>query len=327
MGLLDRPDLYGHDRNPVPYPAGLILPVLFFGIVWGGDFIPQHMQTAFLGYTVASFLLLIVSFIDDRYKISVGIRLFIQILVAIIILASGVSIPEIRSFIGDNISLLSDVEFFGFHISPLSDMIVFCWILFLMNSMNWLDGVSGLTSSVSFISTFLLALTAYYSGQADMANILLIFASILFIFFLFDIAPAQILMGDSGSMFLGLSLAIFTTIAGGKVITFMIIFFAPLFDTIWTIIRRVLSGNSPFKGDLEHLHHKLARLFQSERKTVIIYMGITFLLGVIAFFLSFWQKIILLFVLICIFSVFEIFLQRALRLKLQPPESEKTLGE
>ncbi|MBT4937114.1 undecaprenyl/decaprenyl-phosphate alpha-N-acetylglucosaminyl 1-phosphate transferase [Candidatus Peregrinibacteria bacterium] len=304
LWLLDDPQKYGHKRSPVPYPAGIIIPLIFFALCF--FLIPQnsHLFHPFLGFACASLLLLITSFIDDRRGLPAFLRLAVQFIVAFVIIASGIGIDEIRAPFGGVIALDTwTINFLGHQFIILADILAILWIVGMINAMNWLDGVSGLTSSVSAISATVLAVVAYFFGQNDMAMIFGVLAVICFVFLFYDIDSPKILMGDSGSMFLGLALAVFTIIAGGKLATALIVMFVPLFDAVWTIARRIYSKQSPFKGDLCHLHHKLISLLKSRKKVVILYASTTAFFGLFSILLETQGKILLL-VFLCVSMFF-----------------------
>lgn len=309
-GLLDNPQKYGHKRSPVPYPAGIVIPIIFFAICF--FIIPRdaHLFNPFLGFAFASFLLLTTSFIDDRKGLPAFFRLIIQCIVGLIIVASGIGIDEVRSPFG--IIELDGYQWsiFGHQFTLFADLLAVLWIVGMINAMNWLDGVAGLTSSVSAISSLILAVVAYFFGQMDMAVIFSVLSTICFVFLFFDIDPPKMLMGDSGSMFLGLALAVFTIIAGGKVATALIVMFVPLFDALWTIVRRIYNKTSPFKGDLCHLHHKLISILKSRKKVVILYAGVTAFFGLLSILLETQGKILLLvFLCVCMFFL-ELYLEK-----------------
>lgn len=310
-GLLDRPQDYGHKRDAVPYPAGVIIPLVFFASAFALIPTDSGLYKPLLGFFCAASLLTLVSFLDDRFKLSPVLRLAIQVVSALIVVGFGIGINEIRSPFGENLLLtLGSFHVFGKTISPIADTLAVLWMVGMMNAMNWLDGVSGLTSSVSSIASFVLALTAFTFGQPDVAMLFAVLGVICLVFFLFDIETPKILMGDSGSMFLGLALAVFTIIAGGKLATAMLVMFVPLFDGVWTIGRRVLAGRSPFQGDLEHLHHHLLKLFPSRRVTVIVYAFFVAVFGFASYFLETQGKAILLGVLTLFLCGFEYFLMK-----------------
>ena len=298
LGLMDRPEKYGHKRAPVPYPAGIILPIIFSIIAF---LILPHDKHLF-GFLSAAWILVVTSFADDRVGLSPFFRLGIQILCAVIVVSSGIGIDFVSNPFGGAINLHTGqlpIDLFGtiYHFSPRADLFTIIWLLLIINAFNWLDGVSGLTSSVSAIAGFVLAALASSVGQPEIALLALCFGLASTVFFLFDLAPPKILMGDTGSMFLGFTIAILAIFSSGKIATAFLVLGVPLFDAIRTIFRRIRMGKSPFYGDLDHFHHLLLRGGLSERQTVAVVAGMSFLFGSSALLLSgygkFWAIVIL----------------------------------
>lgn len=305
IGLMDRPERYGHKRSPVPYPAGIILPVIFSIIAF---LILPHDKHLF-GFLSAAWVLVMTSFVDDRIGLSPFFRLGIQISCAVIVVASGIGIDFVSNPFGGAIDLRMGqipIDFFGttHSFAPRADLFTIVWLLLIINAFNWLDGVSGLTSSVSAIAGFVIAALAYSVGQPEIALLALCFGLASAIFFLFDFAPPKILMGDTGSMFLGFTIAMLSIFSSGKIATAFLVLGVPLFDAVRTILRRIVAGKSPFHGDMEHFHHRLLRGGLTERQTVAVVAGISFLFGSSALLLSgyekFWAILLLGFLMLAI---------------------------
>ena len=76
-------------------------------------------------------------------------------------------------------------------------------------------------------------------------------------FLRYNFHPAQIFMGDSGSMFLGFALAVISIIGGAKIATALLVLAVPILDVAYVIVFRLLRGRSPLQADRGHLHHRL----------------------------------------------------------------------
>ena len=111
-------------------------------------------------------------------------------------------------------------------------------------------------------------------------------------FLLFDFYPAKMLMGDTGSIFLGFTLATLAIFSGGKVATAFLIMGIPILDAAWVILRRLKNKQSPFKGDLNHIHHRLLDIGISPRKALICMYTLCAVFGVSALFLDTKGKLI-----------------------------------
>lgn len=292
--LLDKPKKFWFSRKAIPYPAWIIIPLLFFWL----SFFFIEISKPFLGFFIASFILVFVSFVDDLRNLNPFFRLFIQALCAGIIIFSGIWINEILNPFWWKIDLTFwKIDIFWHNFFPLADFLVFFWILLLTNSMNFFDWVSGNTSWISAICGWFLFILSILPpiNQFDIWKIFLIFAIISTIFFIFDLEKPKILMWDSGSMFLGFSLAVFSVFAGGKMAIALILLAFPIFDLFFTIFRRWKNWKSIFKWDLEHFHHILVEKFWSRKKAVLIYLAICLLFWIPLFFLETTWKYILIF--------------------------------
>lgn len=270
LKLLDRPHEYGLTRAPIPYSGGVVFFIVFFITT----FIFVDITKPIAGVIFAGLLIAFVSFVDDRIRLSPAFRLAAQILAGILVILAGVKIQLLNNPFGAPIFLDKiQFTFLGQNIWLFSALIIIAWLVLMMNVMNWLDGISGLSSGISTIaqiSIFLLASRQFnIVDQSAVIIISSVLAASTFAFLLFDFPSPKILMGDSGSMFLGFMLGVLSIIAGGKLATALLIMGFPVIDALWVILRRLLRGRSPFRGDYSHLHHRLLRVGLSQRKALI----------------------------------------------------------
>jgi len=302
LGLMDRPERYGHNREPVPYSVGMFI----FLAVMIGIFIFLPLDPKIIAFMISATLLVGVSFLDDRYNISPAIRLFVQFLAALIIVISGVHIEAITNPFGGVIPLnqyviplFGNLEFMLF-----SDIFIILWLIFMTNAINWIDGLNGLASGVSFIACiviFALSVSAiHFLDQTAVSYISILLAGSLLAFWFFDFAPAKLLMGDTGSMFLGFTLGVLAILSGGKIATAALVLGWPLIDFFWVIIRRILHGQLPWKGDLLHFHHKMVKAGIGERKVVVFVYFISAAFGATALISGSMSKFILIVVLLLV---------------------------
>ncbi len=299
IGLLDKPKKYGLARPSIPYFGGLVIYLVF--LIATAIFLSFDLRL--LGVIIAATFIVGVSFLDDYFEISPFIRLYVQIFAALILFFFGVHISEIRNPF-DGVFQLSTVLGIGFTIF---------WVILIMNTVNFLDGLNGLASGVSGIGFFILFVLsirpAYHTiDQSAFAVLSLIMAIASLTFMLFEFAPAKILMGDTGSMFLGFMLATMGIFAGGKIATAFLVLGFPILDAFWVVLRRLYYRKSPFKGDLKHLHHRLIRAGLTERQALLCIYLISASFGAIALFLETFEKIVALFVLIGFLIIIAFFL-------------------
>ncbi len=304
LGLLDRPKKYGLKRAPIPYSGGLIIFVVFLiclGIFMDFD---KHLW----GVLIAATMIVGVSFLDDRFGLNPFLRLGVQLLAAVTVILAGVGITSVTNPLGgliylDTYEIPITIADTVYNFTVLADLFTILWIILLMNTLNWMDGVPGIVSGLTTIGSvvmFVLAIRPnfHYIDQADVALLAIILAGSAFAFWLFDFTPAKILMGDTGSMFLGFMLATLAIFSGGKIATALLIMGFPILDALWVIGRRIYQKQSPFKGDLRHIHHRLMKAGFSERQAVFFIYTVSVIFGGTALFLGSAQKMVALSIML-----------------------------
>lgn len=272
LGLLDKPHDYGiTNRAPIPYSGGII----FFLVFLVTTFIFVDISKPIAGVIFAGLLITTISFLDDRFRLSPWLRLFVQFLTGATVVLAGIKIQLINTPFGQPL-MLDSITFnvLGQEIWLLSALAIIAWLILSMNVMNWLDGIPGLASGVSTIAQFSLFLLStqqfHIVDQSAVITISSVLAASTLAFLIFDFYPPKILMGDSGSMFLGFMLGTLSILSGGKLATAILIMGFPILDAVWVIMRRLLQGRSPLRGDYTHFHHRLLGMGLSERKALIL---------------------------------------------------------
>lgn len=303
-GLLDRPHKYGLKRAPIPYSGGLIIFVVF--LICLGIF--MDFDKNLWGVVIAASMIVIVSFLDDRLSLNPVLRLAVQFLAALTVILAGVGITSITNPFGgliylDTYQIPMTIRDTVYNFTVLADLFTILWIILLMNTLNWMDGISGIVSGLTAIGSIVMFILAirphfHYIDQADVALLAIILAGSALAFWLFDFTPAKILMGDTGSMFLGFMLATLAIFSGGKIATALLIMGFPILDALWVIGRRIWQKKSPFKGDLRHIHHRLMKAGFSERQAVFFIYTVSVIFGGTALFLGSAQKLIALSVML-----------------------------
>ncbi|MFH1375990.1 MAG: MraY family glycosyltransferase [Patescibacteria group bacterium] len=292
LGLLDNPEKFGFRRAPIPYYGGVA--IFFAFIISVLVFLPLTKEV--LGLLAGVTLLAIVAFLDDAYNLPPLLRLFFQIVAAGILILAGVGITHLTNPLGGTFDLAAFDWNLGiggaeYHFTLLADLFTVAWVLLLVNSLNWLDGVPGLSSGITGLAALAIFFLAARSGfhyfdQSAVIALAGILAGAALAFTFFNFPPPKILLGDSGSMLLGFVLAALAIFSGGKVATAALVLGFPLLDALWVILRRIFAGESPFKGDFGHLHHRLLAAGLSERKTVIAVYLASAAFGSIALFID-----------------------------------------
>ncbi len=227
----------------------------------------------FLGLSIV----FIVGLIDDVSPLSPRSKLAGQIVAAVIICLSGITIGSFRFPItGDYITL-------GWLDLPVSIV----YFLVFMNAINLIDGLDGLAAGITaIVSTGLLYLVGI-RGSITLAMCCLMVIAICLAFLRFNFNPASIFMGDSGSLLLGTLLAIISVSGVARTqglavfIVPLVIAGVPVLDTGTAIIRRIREGKRIDEADMEHVHHRMMAYGMSHRRTVLILYGFSAVLAII----------------------------------------------
>jgi UDP-GlcNAc:undecaprenyl-phosphate GlcNAc-1-phosphate transferase len=231
------------------------------------------------GVMIALVIILIVGVWDDMREIFWKTQFFYQVAVVIIIFIFGVRIYYITNPLSGGIIELGS----GFA-TIFSIALVIFWVVLLINAMNWLDGIDGLSGGITFIGAIIIFFLSLYPevNQPPVAILAIILAGTALGFLIFNFYPSMILAGTSGSMFMGFTLAVLAIFAGTKIATSILIMALPIIDFVWVIGERFRRRKSIFKPDKNHLHHKLMKIGWSQRKVVFYYYLVTTVISIIA---------------------------------------------
>ena len=245
----------------------------------------DNYMTKLIGFVIGSVILGVVCFIDDAKGVSPLVKLAAQLLAALVVMKFGIRI--------DNLDIpFIDVNTFGAWFYPV---LTVCWIVGITNAMNLIDGLDGLATGISLISCLSL-LIIFSLNASPLISIVLITAlgGALCGFLPYNFNPAKTFIGDTGSNFLGYCLSIISILGIAKTYTAIVIvaplmvLALPIFDTLSSIVRRVIHGKSLkaiIKPDAEHLHHKMLKKGFTQKQAVLIMYGISATLGMFAIIL------------------------------------------
>ncbi|MBJ6361910.1 glycosyltransferase family 4 protein [Paenibacillus sp. GCM10012307] len=285
VGAIDKPNHRKVHTRIMPRLGGLAIYVAFAaGLLILLPFAPEGLfdssdMNLIRAMLAGGTLIVLIGALDDRYELSAKVKLVGQLAAAcIVVFGFDVKINFVNIPFGG--SMQSIAEWISI---PLT---VF-WIVGVTNAINLIDGLDGLASGVSGIAigTILVMATLMGFEPIILMSALLLGGIIGFLFFNFH--PAKIFMGDSGSLFLGFSLAMMSMLAFKQItivsfVTPLLIIGVPLSDTFFAIVRRLVNKKPIFAPDKGHLHHCLRELGFSHRKTVLIIYGIAAFFGACA---------------------------------------------
>ncbi|MFH1226007.1 MAG: MraY family glycosyltransferase [bacterium] len=263
------------------------------------------------GIVLAGLVLMLGGYLDDKYKLKPSRQIIFPIIAVLIIIASGIGVEVITNPLGGFIHLDKiNIKFFSYNNLPYqitlgADLFALIWLLGLMYTTKFLDGLDGLVSGVTTIGALIIFFLCLHKevAQPETALLAMILAGAFAGFLLFNWHPAKIFLGEGGGLFAGLMLGVLAIIAGGKIATALLIMGVPILDVIWVIARRVFfEHKSPYAADKKHLHFRLLDVGLSHRGAVLTLYFITAAFGVTSLFLQtrqkLWALMILLFLMV-----------------------------
>jgi len=269
-----------HDR-PVPRTGGVAVILSMFAVLAALLLSDSATAAHFEAYRfqfgalfACSLVVGAVNLVDDLRTLRARTRFIIELLAAIGLCAAGVRIDSL-AIPGWQPAPL------GLFACPLTVL----WIAGVTNAVNLTDGLDGLAGGIAATATGFLALFAFVNGQYAAALVLTALGGCLAGFLLFNFNPAKIFLGDCGSTFVGFFIAssgVFLAVQTGNSVALGIVALAlgvPIFDTLFSMLRRFLERRSIFSPDRCHLHHRLLDLGIKHRNVVIAIYIVTFFTG------------------------------------------------
>ncbi len=282
MGAIDVPkDGRRMHDHPIPRMGGL---AIFLGFLLSAlVFVP--MSGPMRGMLLGGVIIVILGILDDIYALPALPKLIVQIVAATVAVESG-----------NVIQVLSNPNVFSadpyWSLGALSVPVSVIWIVAITNAVNLIDGLDGLAVGVATISSLTMLVIAMLVSDSLVALTMAALAGGCIGFMPYNLNPAKIFMGDTGSTFLGFILA--TVSIQGLFKFYTIISFAvpflmlglPLFDTCFAILRRISKGQNPMSPDRSHVHHRLIDMGFNQKQAVAILYIISAILGLSAVVLT-----------------------------------------
>lgn len=236
--------------------------------------IQPHSQQGLLIIGISS-VLFVIGLMDDIHTLHPFWKLGMQILAGILLFQSG---------------LLFHFTPWG----PVNFVLTLFWFVGITNAFNLLDNIDGLSAGIAAIVSLVLAALLYESGNSHFALILLIFTGAVAGFLVYNVKPASIFMGDSGSLFIGSFLAgsalLYPQLHTGdyavSCVILVFIFIIPICDTTFVTTVRLLSQRPIYVGGRDHLSHRLVSLGFSDQQAVAALFFLSIITGGIAYQMS-----------------------------------------
>jgi len=220
---------------------------------------------AYLGILVPVLLIFLMGAYDDLKPLKPKAKIIVQASAAILLFSGGLGIHYFESLFGGH--------FLGIAVDlPLTIL----WVLLITNAFNLIDGLDGLAAGSAFISAFVVFAAVLVSHNVLVTFLVVVLLGAILGFLPFNFFPASIFMGDSGSLFIGFLLSALSMAGAHKAVTMsgvvipLLAFGLPILDVTLAVSRRFVRGRPLFRGDTDHIHHKLLRRGFSHRQAVLV---------------------------------------------------------
>jgi UDP-GlcNAc:undecaprenyl-phosphate GlcNAc-1-phosphate transferase len=285
VGAMDHPGPRRVHRAAVPTLGGLAIAIATLGVAWLARTLPGPAQALearpLVGLTLAAIPVVALGVVDDLRGTGPWVKLAVQACAAMVLLHFGYGVPVLTNPFGDPV--LS-----GWLNGPLTVV----WVLVVINAINLIDGLDGLASGAVLIASA----TLWWVARTH-ADFYVMFITTLLIgasagFLRYNFPPARIFMGDTGSQFLGLTLAAVSLLENRKGTAAVTLLFplvalgVPIADSVLAFGRRMVRGAPVFRADSEHIHHRLLRLGLSPRGALFVLWYVCAYFGVMAVVLA-----------------------------------------
>jgi UDP-GlcNAc:undecaprenyl-phosphate GlcNAc-1-phosphate transferase len=303
VGAIDMPNERKIHLSPIPRLGGLAIVLsvcLTLGLLaYTTGFDVTMGQILTLNGSLICIALLIVFAVgiaDDIHPIGPGPKFAAELVAAGLCCAAGLRITVVTNPFGPQL----------FQLGYLSIPITIVWIVGISNAFNLIDGLDGLAGGVGAIASLTMFSVLMLSGATSTALIAWVMAGALIGFLRFNFNPAKIFLGDSGSLMVGMGLALLSVSSSAKGTTIfallvpVIALGLPIMDTLLTMARRLLRSFLPegpsvnvlrklhgmFLPDRSHIHHRLVSLGMSHRRAVLLLYSVSCAFGLGAFVIT-----------------------------------------
>jgi UDP-GlcNAc:undecaprenyl-phosphate GlcNAc-1-phosphate transferase len=280
-GKLDYPDRRKIHKTPVPRVGGAAMSLgCFLAVLY---WVPMNA----FGWSliIGSGIIILFGLIDDIRGLNYRAKLIGQFIATVVVVfAGGLQIRTFGQILPEGVILPATLSI------PLTIIAV----IGVTNAINFADGLDGLAGGITLLTFSFLGLLAYIVDNQLVVLVSIAICGVIVGFLRFNTHPAIVFMGDTGSQFLGfqaICLSLHLTQQNNALSPTLPILFLgfPVFDTIAVIAGRIAMGNSPFKADNNHFHHKLLGLGLTHSESVIAIYSIQAILVLAAYFLRFFS--------------------------------------
>jgi len=301
LNAVQHPRARDMHSKPMPRMGGVAIVIGFIataGIM--ALFFPYFRTLEFVGFAVGAIIIAVTGAVDDIRDLKSSTKLIIQVIVAIIIVASGTRIEIVMWPITA-------------YLQPFSIPITIFWIIGMTNAVNLIDGLDGLAAGVSAIGALCLMVLCLLSGSPLAVMLSATLAGSCLGFLPRNFNPAEVFMGDAGALFIGYVLAVSSIMGvfkGYTLLAILVVFFAlclPIFDTVFAVVRRIYKTrklSSWNVADRGHMHHRLIDAGFSQKQSVVMMYGLSAVTAIIAVVIAIQDIRAILVTVICLLALF-----------------------
>nr|HID12492.1 undecaprenyl/decaprenyl-phosphate alpha-N-acetylglucosaminyl 1-phosphate transferase [Anaerolineae bacterium] len=234
LGIVDRPGGRRGHRGEVPRLGGIAVFLAFVVAVGVGQALgiptaDEKEPLRLLGLLAGSVMLFVVGLIDDRWELRPLPQFLAQLTAAAIAIATLIIVERFNNPLTNEVVILPPIYYV-----PLTTL----WIVGMINTVNWLDGLGGLAAGVGAILCAVLAVHMHRVGQPSVALLPLALLGAMLGFLPYNFAPSRVFLGSAGAFFLGYALGGLGLIAGARVATVLMVMGLPIVDVAWQIFDR-----------------------------------------------------------------------------------------
>ena len=286
----------GNATASSPAPRGGGIPIFLSFMLTSLILLPSDRHL--LSIIFAAFVALVVGVIDDIRDLKPSLRFLFNIVVALIVVSSGIGIAYLSNPFGGVIDLSQPQLHFNFfgprNIWLLADLFAVFWIVWCSNIVGWSAGVEGQLPGFVVIAAIVIGILGLNHSQDISQWPVIVLAgatSGAYLGFLpLNFFPQTIQPGYSGKSLAGFLLAVLSILSGAKVATLILVLGIPMLDAVFVLLRRIIRHRSLLRPNAIHLHHHLLKLGWSRPRIAITYWLLSFMLGAVSLLLNSQQK-------------------------------------
>jgi len=242
INFVDHPSGKKVHTQPTPLLGGA---AIYFSFITALS-LAAHADKVFIGVLVGGTVIMVIGVIDDKFKLAPRFKLLGQIIAALITVMMGVQVAFIK-------------------IPFISMLFTFIWLIGMTNAFNLIDNINGLSGGIAAISSFFFGVLAFIHGDMIIAVASLALMGACLGFLRYNFPKADIFMGDTGSLFLGFTLASIavagswetSSVTTSLAIPILILGY-PIFDVALVTVTRLLEGRPISMGGKDHSSHRLS---------------------------------------------------------------------